>query len=85
MSDRDRTPEELVQDRVGVDLAKAVSVDKLDVGSQGQAAANESGRPSATAHEVAEQTRRGQQDRPDGRQDRDEKLTNMGRGHQTHG
>jgi hypothetical protein len=43
------------------------------------------GRPQPSHEEVAEQTRRQQEARSDSRPDRDDRLTNMGRGDQTHG
>lgn len=45
----------------------------------------EGGPPQPTAAEVAEETRREQQSRPDGEPDRDRRLTQLGRGDQTHG
>jgi len=47
--------------------------------------ADRSGAPQPTPDEVAEETRREQAARPDGRPDRDDKLTHVGRGQQTHG
>lgn len=44
-----------------------------------------SGKPQPTPEEVAQQTHIQQQARPDSRPDRDDKLTNLGRGHHTHG
>jgi hypothetical protein len=43
------------------------------------------GAPQSTPQEVAEETRREQAARPDGRPDRDDRLTHIGRGDQTHG
>jgi hypothetical protein len=45
----------------------------------------ESGAPQSTPREVAEETRREQEARPEGRPDRDDRLTHIGRGDQTHG
>lgn len=45
----------------------------------------EGGRPQPTHDQIAEETRRQQEDRPDGHPDRDDKLTQIGRGQQTHG
>jgi hypothetical protein len=39
----------------------------------------------STPSEVAEDTRRAQDARPDAAGDRDDRLTQIGRGHQTHG
>ena len=45
----------------------------------------ESGPPEKTPHEVAEETRREQESRSHGRPNRDDYLTTVGRGDQTHG
>jgi len=47
--------------------------------------AAESGPPEPTPSEVAEATRREQEARSHGRPDRDDYLTTVGRGQQTHG
>jgi hypothetical protein len=49
------------------------------------AAGGHPGAPHPDHNEVAAQTRLQQQSRPDGRPDREDRLTNMGRGDQTHG
>jgi hypothetical protein len=47
--------------------------------------ADPGGKPQPTPDEIAEQTQIQQQARPESRPDRDDKLTNIGRGHHTHG
>ena len=54
-------------------------------GDVADATAPESGKPEPSASETAEQTRREQEARSHGRPDRDDYLTNVGRGQQTHG
>lgn len=51
----------------------------------GSAAPDRSGAPRPTPEEIAEETRREQAARPDGRPDRDDHLTHIGRADQTHG
>lgn len=75
-----RTPREIVRDAMGVDLEKAAAVPV----SQGTSDVN-AGRPQPTQQEIAEQTRLQQEARPDGRPERDDHLTHIGRGRQTTG
>lgn len=51
----------------------------------GSAAPSEPLGPDSTPAEVAEQTRREQEAKPHGQPDRDDYLTHVGRGQQTHG
>jgi len=64
-------------------LTEALKGQQAD--GEGTADATESGAPEPQGQEVAEQTRREQQARPHGVPDRDDYLTNLGRGQQTHG
>jgi hypothetical protein len=56
-----------------------------DISQTGPSSPSEPPKPGSTPHEVAEATRREQEARSHGRPDRDDYLTNMGRGDQTHG
>ena len=47
--------------------------------------ADPSGKPHPTHEQIAEDTRRQQEARPESRPDRDDKLVHTGRGQQTHG
>jgi hypothetical protein len=72
-----------------VDDTKHSMAEALEGQTSRKAAASgqpeESGRPRPTHDQVAEETRRRQEARSHGRPDRDESLTNVGRGQQTHG
>lgn len=58
----------------------------LAVGTGGNPAQpDRSGAPAPTPAEVAEETRRSQASRPEGRPDREDRLTHVGRADQTHG
>jgi len=75
-----KTPQDVVRGAMGVDPDRAHEVPA----SQGEADV-ESGAPLPTQQEVAEQTKLSQEARPDGRPDRDDRLTHVGRGRQTTG
>ncbi|MBX6316558.1 MAG: hypothetical protein IRY99_27135 [Isosphaeraceae bacterium] len=50
-----------------------------------QGGPNRSGAPHPTHNEIAEETRRKQAARPEGRPEREDRLVNVGRADQTHG
>ena len=76
----DITPQDLI------DAQSNFDPQALAAGASGAPAApDRSGVPQPTPQEVAEETRRQQAARPDGRPDRDDRLTHIGRGDQTHG
>lgn len=67
-------------------LTEAVEGQQADLKRQaGQAGPPEPPGPGSTPAEVAENTRREQDARPHGQPDRDDYLTQVGRGQQTHG
>jgi len=67
-------------------LTEAVEGQQADLKRQaGQAGPPEPSGPGSTPAEVAENTRREQDARPHGQPDRDDYLTQVGRGQQTHG
>lgn len=54
-------------------------------GDAAEPTAPEAGKPEPSERETAEQARREEEARSHGRPDRDDYLTNIGRGQQTHG
>lgn len=82
----EHTPREIVRGALGVDYAKAAGARDAREFPRSQGRKNvDVGVPKPTQQEVARQTHMDQHARPEGRPERDDRLTSAGRGRHTTG